>query len=379
MIGAAVVAAGLGALHLPLPAPVRLPPPTGRSPACPCDEKELCQVQSTWPQHEILGFGGHNFEEYDWSQVTTVAWGTSPALMCKAHTHKARVVAATSAPITANQTAIQGYIDSTLASLRETFFDGVTFDWENPVAGLDDPQNAMYLDVINQTTMALKRENPGYQTSVCAAWSPAGIDGRWYDYKALAEAVDFLYVMCYDTRSQIFDRCTASANAPMPRCQDGIEHFLQLGVPANKLVLGVPWYGYKYPCEGATDAGVDQCFLAEVPFRGVNCSDAAGKEIPYSSIIQSVDAGQNSTEIRRDPYLRSPYVNMVENGTVYQVWYDDANSLGPLYEWAGDRGLRGTGPYTFDDLQGLSGAQAAPMWAALQRFKAASERKAVVV
>ena len=55
-----------------------------------------------------------------------------------------------------------------------------------------------YIQIINETNIALKNVNPGYQVSVCAAWSPGlpnGIDGRAYDYKALSEASDFLYVM----------------------------------------------------------------------------------------------------------------------------------------------------------------------------------------
>jgi spore germination protein YaaH len=58
--------------------------------------------------------------------------------------------------------------------------------------------------IVNETNIALKKENPGYQVSVCAAWDPgmpSGIDGRAYDYKSFADVSDFLYVMQYDTRS----------------------------------------------------------------------------------------------------------------------------------------------------------------------------------
>jgi di-N-acetylchitobiase len=53
--------------------------------------------------------------------------------------------------------------------------------------------------------------------------------------------------MCYDTRSQIFDQCVASANAPLSLCQNGIEAYLQV-VPPEKLILGIPWSGYRYEC-----------------------------------------------------------------------------------------------------------------------------------
>ena len=41
-----------------------------------------------------------------------------------------------------------------------------TLDYESPVDGYDDPINAQYVNIINQTTLALKAVNPSYQTSV---------------------------------------------------------------------------------------------------------------------------------------------------------------------------------------------------------------------
>lgn len=41
------------------------------------------------------------------------------------------------------------------------------------------------------------------QVSVDVAWSPVGIDYRFYDYKGLADASDFLFVMAYDMQSQV--------------------------------------------------------------------------------------------------------------------------------------------------------------------------------
>lgn len=45
----------------------------------------------------------------------------------------------------------------------------------------------------------------------------------------LASASDLLYVMAYDTRSQIYGRCIASANSPTQVAQKGIQGYLDLG------------------------------------------------------------------------------------------------------------------------------------------------------
>lgn len=79
------------------------------------------------------------------------------------------------------------------------------------------------------------------------AWGPYDIDGRNYEWQTLGQAVDIFFVMAYDTRSQIYGPCQASANSPSSISHLGVQQFLDLGVPANKIVLGIPWYGYDYP------------------------------------------------------------------------------------------------------------------------------------
>lgn len=58
-------------------------------------------------------------------------------------------------------------------------------------------------------------------------------------------------------------------------------------------VLGLPWYGYDYPCvppPGTPHAlpklGDDLCAIPTVPFRGASCSDAAGAQIRYADIMR---------------------------------------------------------------------------------------------
>ncbi len=58
--------------------------------------------------------------------------------------------------------------------------------------------------------------------------------------------------MGYDIQSQMWDQpatnCTARSNSPVRDVAAGVRAYLRLGVDPDKLVLGVPWYGYSYQC-----------------------------------------------------------------------------------------------------------------------------------
>lgn len=61
-----------------------------------------------------------------------------------------------------------------------------------------------------------------YQVTFDVAWSPNCIDGRCYDVVAISKVVDFLVIMAYDERSQIFSpTCTAYANSPINQTKKG--------------------------------------------------------------------------------------------------------------------------------------------------------------
>ena len=92
--------------------------------------------------------------------------------------------------------------------------------------------------------------------------------------------------MQYDTRSQIYDQCVASANCPLPQNVKGITDYIGMGVEPHKLVMGVPWYGYSYGCINADDGNtLKTCEIKQIPFQGVGCSDAAGFEVAYADIM----------------------------------------------------------------------------------------------
>ncbi len=125
--------------------------------------------------------------------------------------------------------------------------------------------------------------------------------------------------------------------------------YIQLGIDAKKLVLGLPWYGYNYPC---IKLERNICEIKKVPFRGVNCSDAAGRQYCYSSIMSEF-LPQAIGGRQYDPSSQSPFFNYKDPATsqYHQIWYDDPVSLSKKYYYGiRDLKLRGLAFWNIDCL-----------------------------
>lgn len=83
---------------------------------------------------------------------------------------------------------------------------------------------------------------------------------------------------------------------------------MNLGIDASKLILGVPWYGYSYPCDGEQMESVTSkyCPIRFDTFRGINCSDAIGSETTFAILNRLLDEGLNITTVRWDNAMRAP-------------------------------------------------------------------------
>ena len=325
---------------------------------CSCKNKEWCKpINNGAPvrDKEVFGFRGNSptIAGYNWTHITSLAWGLSQEEICEAHQHDVKVIMASPTVIlTSNVTLRQEWIDKTVAQIVERGVDGVTFDFESPIAASSN-NGEYYSELIKGTRDALHKISPSYQVSVCVAWSPDSIDGRSYPIKHLADASDVLYVMDYDTRSQVFDACLASANAPYPGMVHGIQRYLDIGVRPDQLILGVPWYGYRYPCLKGTNPTDRYCPIAQVPFRGINCSDAAGSEVGLNGILNLFTNKVNVSASGFDTNMMAPWFNIFDGNQVIQYWYDSPSGLRKKYEYAKSMKLRGVGPFTFDDLYGM--------------------------
>lgn len=338
---------------------------------CPCERPELCQPVGPQRDFEVFVFdvGGKQWKSYNWSIVTTVAtFGKYDAeLMCYAHSQGARVVLKGDVPLTHivdrdNRTA---WITEKVNLAKSQFMDGINLDIEQAVAKCS-PEYQALTELVKETTEAFHREIPGSQVSFDVAWSPKCIDKRCYDYATIADSCDLLFVMSYDEQSQIWGDCIAMANAPINQTLNGYDQYLNLQIDPKKLVMGVPWYGYDYPCLNLSQGGI--CAITKVPFRGAPCSDAAGKQKPYSWIMKQVNG--SLTGRLWDSEQQAPYFNYKDpKGQIHQVWFDDPESICSKANAVKSKGLRGIGMWNGNILdyseEPVAQRQTAAMWNAL--------------
>ncbi|XP_041367582.1 di-N-acetylchitobiase-like [Gigantopelta aegis] len=345
---------------------------------CPCENKELCHPINDTAIKEVFVFsknpGERIWRQYDWDKMTTivVVGFVSSSLMCFAHEHNVRIVSVATFQKSdlANSTLIEEWIEKQISHVKRKHLDGINIDFEQPIPKNQPLLNRAFTDMVRLTNEKFKEEMPSSQVTVDVAWSPNCIDRRCYDYAALAEASDFLFVMSYDHRSQIFERCVAGANSGYYKAQKGLEDYLALGIPAEKLVLGLPWYGMKYPCLEIDDS--DVCSIRYVSFLGAFCSQKAGTQKCFSDIYPLADesaSGRMWDNRSLSPYFihTDPYA-----GQTFQFWYDDPESLSSKFGLASRLGLRGVGVWRADCLDYSDKEEALAitdkMWDAIPTF-----------
>lgn len=84
---------------------------------------------------------------------------------------------------------------------------------------------------------------------------------------------DFINMMAYDLA--IAPQNAAGPHSPMSWAQENFNHWRNKGMPANKLVLGVPFYGYAWGSYAAAGNSQDYCAIV-TKYPGAENTDQQG-------------------------------------------------------------------------------------------------------
>ncbi|RLD58266.1 MAG: hypothetical protein DRJ05_08295, partial [Bacteroidetes bacterium] len=162
-----------------------------------------------------------------------------------------------------------------------------------------------------------------------------------YDISTLKDYVDLFMIMAYD----YYWNGSSQAGAVSPlysmvssydyNFSRTISYYQSQGIPKNKLLLGVPYYGREWPTEGAM-----------APSNTTGSSSA--RTFTY---VNNNTSGHYSNENRKwEANSFSPYYSF-ENGGWNQCFMEDAFSLGKKYDIVNRRGVSGIGIWAlgYDD------------------------------
>ena len=201
--------------------------------------------------------------------------------------------------------------------LKEKGYGGLDVDFEyiRPELG------AAYAAFVDR----LRRELNPLGCSVLVALAPktsAGQRGLLYeahDYAALGRAANGVLLMTYEWG---YTAGPPMAVAPLDKVRQVVDYALT-EIPAEKLFLGVPVYGYDWP----------------LPFReGVTRGESVS---PQDALAL---ARRHGAEIRYDETAQAPWFRYTAaGGREHEVWFEDARSSYAKFRLAAEKGLQGVG------------------------------------
>lgn len=140
-----------------------------------------------------------------------------------------------------------------------------------------------------------------------------------HDYAALGNAANGVLLMTYEWG---YTYGPPMAVAPLPQVKRVLDYALT-EIPAEKIFLGVPTYGYDWPLpyeRGKTRA------------TSLSPTEAVSLAIRYGAQIQF------------DGYAQAPWFQYTAwDGVVHEVWFEDARSSLAKFALATDNNLQGVG------------------------------------
>jgi spore germination protein YaaH len=301
-------------------------------------------------KYEVYGFHpfwrGTAYENYDFGLLSTVAyygcevdpatglpadlhqWNTTQ-IVERAHASGSRVdltaylYGREPIQIFLSDTLRQQTLADTLAGLlKQKDADGICLDFQ----GVGKAMALAFGRFLRRMIITLREASPDYQLSLIL---PASDPVQGYDAGVLATYVDRFIIAAYDYQGQA--ERVAGPVAPLEDGQvagasvnESVSHYLTQGAPKEKLLLGVPYFGYKWQ----TQSPDPQSALLD-----------KGEIVSYQQFMQDY----RIHEVQRDSASGGSYRTWMQGNVNQQMWVDDINSLSRKYGFVKQNDLAGIG------------------------------------
>ena len=313
LAGNTTAAAHHHAVVIPDPAPEALPNVTAASlaPAAPLPPAVTAPApappalsDAVLKPHEVFGFAPYwtlpSASGFDLNDLTTVAYFGVDAnpdgsltqndpgwngyqsqaladLISRAHAAGDRVVLSVECfdqssldRLTSDAGAQATLANNLIAAVAGKSMDGLNIDFE----GIGSADRAGMVNLVKYLSARVRAANQHWQLTVDTYAGSATDSAGFFDVASMAPAVDAFFVMAYD----MYQSGVASPNAPLqgPGANDeqAVEAYASV-VPASKVILGVPFYGYSW--QTASNGPRAQATSGPVP---VSYAQLVGASLP---------------------------------------------------------------------------------------------------
>lgn len=183
----------------------------------------------------------------------------------------------------------QQFINSAIDYAHQFGFDGIDIDWEYPgdlTRGGAPEDFDNFVEFLKECYTAFKAANPPLLLSyAAAAIVPTGVPQEYHDdpakyFQWLAQCsqyLDRINVMAYDYHGAFDNPKLTGVNAPLNQdtnpasflyIAETLNNYITGGVPASKIVLGMPTYGHTFAGVAgltSTDNGPGKPFITAGP------------------------------------------------------------------------------------------------------------------
>lgn len=284
-------------------------------------------------------------------------------LFANAHSHGTRVVLTVTQMdndlITSfldNPAGQENAIDNIVSEVTANKLDGVNVDFEylgNP----GDVYKEKFSAFVKRLTDKMHKKLPGSYVTV-SVYASAVKDPKIYDIASLSKASDAIFMMAYDFATAGSDNVIPTS--PLYGYKDGkywydvssaVDDFLTQ-MPKEKLILGLPWYGYDYPVNSPeVKAETDSGYYSYYWYRGRQYYQFIARPGAYASTYSTAVAGPAQAEGWDDEGEVGWRAYQSADGW-RMLFLDDVKSLGIKYDFAKDKGLGGVGVWALGFDQG---------------------------